>query len=222
MMQIFALCELLGRWPTVITDVLIILLAKATGGFRPIGIFPTFVRVWFRARSRHIRAWEQSHDRPYFYAGSARGGDTAAWLQAAIMENAALSRTAAAASLVDLVKAFERVSHIGLRDAALRWDYPLWALRLSVAAYRLGRRVSINGVLSRVVVACRGITAGSTFATTELRLLLLAALDGLTKAFPALPLFVYVDDMFLAATGSPKHVQDLDRRHQASRASVAG
>jgi hypothetical protein len=97
------------------------------------------------------------------------------------MENAALSRIAAAASLIDLVKAFERVSHTGLRDAAVRWGYPLWALRLSIAAYRLNRRVSINGILSRVVVACRGITAGSTFATTELRLLLLTALDGLAK-----------------------------------------
>ena len=45
LMQIFALCELIGRWPTVITDVLIILLAKPTGSFRLIGIIPTFVRV---------------------------------------------------------------------------------------------------------------------------------------------------------------------------------
>jgi hypothetical protein len=56
---LFGLCELLGQWPTVVTDVLIVLLAKPAGGFRPIGIFPTFVRVWFRARSRHIRAWNE-------------------------------------------------------------------------------------------------------------------------------------------------------------------
>ena len=63
MMQIFALCELLGKWPSVITDVLIILLAKPARGFRPIGIFPTFVRVWCRARARHIRTWEQTCER---------------------------------------------------------------------------------------------------------------------------------------------------------------
>jgi hypothetical protein len=85
------------------------------------------------------------------------------------MENAALSRTAAVASLIERTKAFERVSRVGLVAAAQRWSYPLWALRFSVAAYRLGRRVSIDGVLSSVVAACRGITAGSTFATTELR-----------------------------------------------------
>jgi hypothetical protein len=206
LMTLFGLCEILGMWPSVVTDVLIILLGKPAGGFRPIGFFPTFVRVWFRARSKHIRRWEQEHSRTFFYAGNGKGADTAAWLQAAVMENAALSRTAAAASLIDLTKAFERVSHVGLLAAAQRWDYPLWALRLSVAAYRLGRRVSVNSILSSVVVACRGITAGSSFATTELRLILLTALESLAHAYPALPLFIYVDDMFLAATGTPRHV----------------
>ena len=71
----------------------------------------------------------------------------------------------------------------------IEWDYPLWALRLSIAANRLGRRISINGMLSSDMTACRGITAGTAFATAELRLLLLTALDNVVRAFPALPLF---------------------------------
>jgi hypothetical protein len=206
MLRIFVLCEILGEWPTAIDGVLIALLPKAAGGLRPIGIFPTFVRVWFQLRAPYIRRWEADHERPYFYAGAAKGADVALWLQAAHLEHAALTQQAAAATLVDLVKAFERLSHVGLLTAAKRWEYPMWALRLSIAAYRLGRRVSIQGVLSAIVVACRGITAGSSFATTELRLLLLAALDNLHAAFPSLPLHVYVDDMFLAALGAPRHV----------------
>ena len=72
-----------------------------------------------------------------------------------------------------MVKAFERVCHISLLNQAKQWRYPLWLLRLTIAAYRLGRRISINGVVSALVTAFRGITAGSVTATTELRLLLL-------------------------------------------------
>ena len=128
------------------------------------------------------------------------------WLQAAYLEGATLARRSSAAALLDLVKAFNRVSHAALLVAAERWSFPLWILRLSVAAYRMGRRIAINGLLSNVIYACRSITAGSTFATTELRLLLLSALESVAAAFPALPLMVYVDDMFLAAIGTENYV----------------
>ena len=122
------------------------------------------------------------------------------WLQAAAFEEASLANRAAAASLVDLVKAFERVRYDVLLQEAMRWGYPIWLLRLTLAAYRLGRRISICGVLSEVVWACRGITAGSVSATTELRMTLLHLLDGIVRLFPAILLHVYVDNMFLHCT----------------------
>ena len=73
-------------------------------------------------------------------------------------------------------------------------------------AYRLGRRISIYGVLSEVLWACRGITAGSVSATTELRLVLLHLLDGLVRLFPAVLLHIYVDDMFVHCTGPERHI----------------
>ena len=54
-LKVLFLCELLGAWPRAITDVLIALLPKPAGGFRPIGIFPTLVRVWFRLRAPYVR-----------------------------------------------------------------------------------------------------------------------------------------------------------------------
>ena len=117
-----------------------------------------------------------------------------------------MAQRSSAAALLDFVKAFDRMSHSALVKAAMRWNFPLWILRLSVAAYRMGRRISINGLLSCVIVASRSITAGSAFATTELRLLLLSALDAMAAAFPSLPLVVYVDDMFLASFGSERYV----------------
>ena len=106
LLDIFVLCELLGAWPSVIRDVLIALLPKPAGGLRPIGIFPTFIRVWFRLRAPVVRQWERANERPFFFAGAGKGAEVALWLQAAHLEGAALARRASAASLVDLVKAF--------------------------------------------------------------------------------------------------------------------
>ena len=50
-------------------------------------------------------------------------------------------------------------------------------LMWSVAAYKLARVVGLNGVYSSLLVASRGITAGSVFATVEMRIVVLEALD---------------------------------------------
>ncbi|MCP3879746.1 MAG: hypothetical protein GY701_15350, partial [Sulfitobacter sp.] len=240
LLALFALCEYIGCWPLAMGFVLTVLLPKPDGGRRPIGILPTFARIWYRLRGPIVRAWEAEAARDYLYAGVRRGADTAAWIQAATMEAGARARAAASAStgalppgaphppsasaaaLIDLVKAFERVPHhiLALEANALR--FPAWLLRLSLAAYRIPRRISIGGVLSVSLVATRGITAGSSFATTELRLILIRCLDRVRARYPP-PLFrmcVYVDDMFLSARGTCDGVlRDLPR---ATRLLAAG
>ena len=47
---LYAAIELCGSWPDLVNLVLIVLLPKPDGGLRPIGLFPTFIRVWMRAR----------------------------------------------------------------------------------------------------------------------------------------------------------------------------
>ena len=196
LLMLFTTCELLGQWPQQINTVLIPLLPKSDGGRRPIGNFPTFIRTWFRARASHVKRWEFGHPRSFFYAGAGMGADVASWTQAALLEHASASKLASAAAFLDLVKCFERVPYDQLIAEGLHWEYPMWVLRLAIAAYRLGRRISINGVVSGMIYALRGLTAGSVFATTELRLLLLRALDAVVRSFPLVPLQVYIDDVF--------------------------
>ena len=45
------------HWARELDLVLIVLLDKADGGRRRIGLFPTVVRVWMSARAAHARAW---------------------------------------------------------------------------------------------------------------------------------------------------------------------
>ena len=92
------------------------------------------------------------------------------------------------ASLLDLVKAFERVPHQVLVRNAIDHGYNLWMLRLSLSTYRMHRVLIVDGVASDTMLASRGITAGGVHATVELRLLLIGTVDGLY----ALRLYVHV------------------------------
>ena len=80
-------------------------------------------------------------------------------------------------------------------SAARKHGFSPWILRLSLAAYRLPRAIGVEGVYSRLIIASRGITAGSGFAATELRILLLDVIDQTYQLFPSLELSVYVDDI---------------------------
>ena len=82
---------------------------------------------------------------------------------------------------------------------AIRYGYPLWLLRLSLAAYRLQRRVGVAGVYGSSARASRGITAGSGFACVELRLVLLRMIKDTYRVYPWIKdfgwMWIYVDDI---------------------------
>ena len=126
----------------------------------------------------------------------------AAWLTEFHAEQAARQNVHFSQSMLDLVKAFELIPHHHIILAAIKHGYPLYLLRLSLAAYRFPRVVSITGTYSRPVVATCGIVAGSGFATTELRVLLLDVIDSACRICPEVSLKVYVDDISISATHS--------------------
>ena len=140
--------ELHGRWPALVRMVMIILLPKPDGGRRPIGLLPTLVRVWMRARGPLARAWRSTLGRDYIYGGAGKGAQRAAWMQAARAEIAHMEARCYGVVLVDLVKAFERVPHARVAHAAARCGYPMWVLRLSLDAYRMDRTVVIDDMLA--------------------------------------------------------------------------
>ena len=129
------------------------------------------------------------------------GAQRAAWAVTFDSETASLTNVDHAASLLDLVKAFESVPHCAIAAAAAKHHYCLAVLRLSLAAYRISRSIGVDGVFSRCIVATCGVTAGSGFATTELKLLLRDLVLALSARWPVLRLALYVDDLTLAAAG---------------------
>ena len=208
LVRFFMLVELLGYWPTEVGCILICLIPKSDSGRRPIGLLPSLIRWWMRARLDVVRAWQHNHERPYFYAGPGKGADVACWCQAARADLAAARRLVDHANVMsDLVKAFERVPHFWLAQFAHKYDYPVHILRLSISAYRLARVIVISGVSSDFMYALRGITAGAVHATIELRLLLIDCMDRIHLHVMYITITVYVDDASFEAMGSERIVQ---------------
>ena len=199
--RLLLLCEIIGSWPMFIRLIYIVLLPKPDGGRRPIGLFISIMRIWMRARSSVARQWEAMNARPCLYGGTGMGAQRAAWNVAFRAEHAALSDRDYAQSLLDLVKAFEKVPHWALIASARKHKYCLFTFRLSLDAYKCARTIVINGVCSRLLIALCGITAGSGFATTELRILVLDVIDSTYVLYKGIDLAVFVDDFTIEASG---------------------
>ncbi len=208
--------EVNGCWPEAILLNIIVLLRKPEGGYRPIGLMPTLIRLWSRARRSMALEWEQRHARQYFYAGAGRSATVAAWKQAFRAELAHSLEVHYGQVLADLIKCFEYVDHEALVQEAVRMEFPLFLLRLSIASYLMPRSIRVDGVYSRIVIASRGITAGSIFATTELRVLIIRAVDKVVVTVPRAKLTLYVDDLSAESAGTLKTVtEDLERATEA-------
>ena len=58
--ELYVAFERFGEWVDVLDLVLIVFLPKNEGGYRPIGLFPTVIREWFRVRLITVQTWATS------------------------------------------------------------------------------------------------------------------------------------------------------------------
>ena len=95
LVRVLLRAERTGKWPTMVGIVVIVLLPKDDGAFRPIGLLPFATKIWMKARRDVGLQWERRQARPYLYAGERKGADIAAWKQAARAELASTTETPA-------------------------------------------------------------------------------------------------------------------------------
>ena len=206
LIDLIIVCEKVGEWPSATDLVVVALLPKTDGGWRPIGLLPFLPRIQMRVRRPVTLQWERCQARDYLYAGAAKGATVAAWKQSARGERAHLWGTSYGQALLDLAKAFERIQHKRLVRQAVKLGYPMWMVRLSIATYRMRRVLRIGDVVSDMVVATRGITAGSGTATTEMRLAMIDIIDYALEQFPCVGPTLCVDDVSAEVAGPDKWV----------------
>ena len=70
----------------------------------------------------------------------------------------------------------------------------------------VARSIRIGKVASKLVEAWRGITSGSGFATTEMRLVMIRAIDRALRIHPTITAVLFVDDLAADTCALAKHV----------------
>ena len=95
-------------------------------------------------------AWEAANPRPGIYGGTGMGAQMAARQAAFTAGSAVQKQQVFSHSLLDLVKAFEKVQHWTVVRAAAKHGYNLWLMRLSLQAYRIRHTVSMEGFRRKV------------------------------------------------------------------------
>ena len=106
-----------------------------------------------------------------------------------------------------MVKAFYYVPHWVLIREGLALGYPLWLLRLSIATYKMSRVLRVRKVVSGLVWAVRGMTAGSGFATTEMRVVMINLVEKALQAHPSVTPTVFVDNLAAQSAGPDKWIK---------------
>lgn len=192
--------------PAFLWHLLMLLIPKDDGGQRPIGLLTAPLRLWAKARRKHVWRWEREHARDYFWSDTDKPSERCAWHQLAVDEACDGTGLETAAILADIVKCFENVPRDVLVEEARATAFPLAILRLALCTYRAARRLICDGFCSREVRATRSILAGCVHATSLLRCLLLRTLDRISARWTGVTLRVVVDDVTAQLVGTRRQI----------------
>ncbi len=208
---IYEAVELLGAWPKQLDLVIMPLIPKPKGGFRPIGLLAGAYRLWAKARRGEADRWEAQNQRPYFAAAAGSGPLDAVWRQAVRQEAGVAQGNEAAAIVEDLESFYELMSRSRLLKEAERRGFPGPVVRTALAAYAAPRFLSLRGKISRETFPKVGIVAGCALATTFVKVYYISVYDQLAASIPpSVQVRVYIDDTIMTSEASPaKVVEDL-------------
>jgi hypothetical protein len=162
--------------------VMVRLIPEKDGGLRPIALFRTAYRIFWKTRTWQLRDWIQHAQRTGFNMTGNRRTLDAAW-RCRIRD---LARDTGHASDIqmDLRKAFEQVNRGRLLDLALHEVCPMRPLLLSLLSYQWPRRLACQKYVGTPIRPTRGVAAGSSLATFELEIYLTAAVRRATSVLP--------------------------------------
>ena len=92
MATLFQAVELLGLWPSQLAVIMVQLIEKPKGGYRPICLFAAAVRLWERTRRRECQQWCARWSRSYWAFTAGAGAELTVWRQQARAEAGTASK----------------------------------------------------------------------------------------------------------------------------------
>jgi hypothetical protein len=173
-----------------------VLLPKADGGARPIGIFPTILRLIDRFFRMQVGVpWLRKQSAADHFGQKGRSCEAAVWRQAALSEWSVGCGRETATIFVDIAKAYENIRHDRLWKAGVKFDFPLWWLRWLISTFLMPRTLHVGGVALAPVRARLSVVPGSSAADLMMRLMMMTPLERVKKICPAGAYAVVVDDL---------------------------
>ena len=203
---LFEALETLGIPPEQLQQLLVTLIDKPAGGFRPIVLFAPLQRLWTRVRRKYAVEWMTANDRPYWASGKGQSPEDNVWRQSVRDEAAHATKMDSATSLADLRKYFESIDLDRLKERAIRWGVNPVIVKVCINLYKCARVVTQGRrVRHRWAWAVSGVPAGCGLADLWIQVYAISGYDTLASRIPA-TISVYYDDIVLAIIGSRKHV----------------
>ena len=215
--------ESIGWLPPQLRLVLVLLIEKATGGLRPIGIFVSLYRLWGKARRPICDKWEAGNDRIYFAAGKGRSASDAVWRQAVKAEAGCQNGEQAAAFLWDVSNFYEMFRFSVVRERAVQVVFSAVLTKVALSAYQCARHLAYAGMIVEALFASNGIIAGCHMATTIVKVYTITPFDKVCSVCPTVDFDFYIDDLTGSRSGSAQVVENaLGEAATVLRAAVEG
>ena len=170
---------------------------------RPIALMPTLIRWWEALRAPEMAKWQQKY-RVDWDATDGRNGGAQQTVWEIVLEMGRLNGKAreedqgALALVLDLAKAFERVSHPVVWAWATHFSFPRKILQVLCGYFEHQRRVQFEGCAAEPLRTITAILPGSKWSCLLLRIVLQNALSEVMKFYPPSKLRVFVDDIHSA------------------------
>ena len=216
-MEILEKGEQSRKWPQQAYTTMFFLIPKTVTSERPIALMPTLIRWWEALRAPEVAKWQQKY-RVDWDAMDGRNGGAQPTVWELLMEMERFNGKAkeddqgALALVLDQAKTFERVSLPVVWAWATHFSFPRKILRVLCGYFEYQRRVQFEGCAAEPLTTITAIFPGSKWSCLLLRIVLQDALSEVTKFYPPLKLWVFVDDIRALMMGKNKVVAEMAKK----------
>ena len=187
-MEFLEKVEQSGQWPQQACMTMFFFFPKNVTSERPIALMPTLIRWWEALRVLEVAKCQQKYRLDWDATDGRNGGaQQTVWEILIEMERfngkAKEEDQGTLALVLDLAKAFERVSLLVVWAWATHFRFPRKILRVLCGYFEHQRRVHIEGCTAEPLTTITAILLGSKWSCLLLRIVLQDALNEVTKIY---------------------------------------
>ncbi|CAK0822508.1 unnamed protein product, partial [Prorocentrum cordatum] len=199
------------RWPIHMGTVLFFMIPKTYTTDRAIGLLPTAFRVWEIMREPYMVEWAKKNYRSWDCTSYGKAAEDAAWEvllshEMDDVEEQSEETQATVTAVLDLVKAFEKVSLHVFWEAGKQLKFNTGVLAVVCSYFAMTRRLIVWDSVSSETETVTTIIACSKFSVCFLKMVIQSTVDGLVVERPRARWRTYVDDLCVRLRQQHRHV----------------